>query len=301
MAYNETVAIIDIGSNSVHLLVAQKNPLGGITPLAVDKHTIRLGSDVIAAGKITPEGKQRLFGALKQIKSTFDSYTTESYAIATEAIRQASNSSKILSDVFAKFEIDVEIISGRKEAELIGRALQYKNDLEGQCFTGIDIGGASTEIFTYKNNEIEEVVSIKIGAVTLDSQFNSYKKMEYHIDKQLAKLDLKEFAGKDRPFYATAGTAKAIARSHRYFYRHEATTNGYTLTKKELSKILNEMLKDPSPKSLAEDFDVSTRRSEVIIPGAILLYRIANHLNIKSWKTSTAGLKDGAALDYFYS
>ena len=145
------------------MLVAQKNPLGGITPLTVDKHTIRLGSDVFANGKISSSGKQRLFDALEEIKNKFDQYTTRSYAIATEAIRQASNSKKILNDVFSEYEIDVEIISGKKEAELIAKALKFKNQLNGDCFSGIDIGGASTEIFTYKKDRLKSVESIKIG------------------------------------------------------------------------------------------------------------------------------------------
>ncbi len=180
------LAAIDIGSNAARLLIAdaQKYKGGTIdyTKLTLLRIPLRLGFDVFETGFIPPQKEKQLIDSMKAYKLLMDIYKVEHFrACATSAMRDAQNGQQIIQDVFRETGINIEIISGQEEANIIYETHIAENLEKDKSYLYIDVGGGSTELTLFAENKIVFKESFNIGTIRMlnnsvsDEQWNGMK------------------------------------------------------------------------------------------------------------------------------
>ncbi len=177
MLRKKPVAVIDVGSNSIKLLVVQKEaPNNSIEPIYKKTHETRIGAGI---GKKTPKLTQEAMTAgcqsISELVHIARSYSPETIKIvATSAVRDASNGSEFANRVNEATGIRLDILSGTEEAIYIGKGLRCDPDLSAMDnLVQMDIGGGSLELIRFNHSTIQKACSLKLGAVRLTEQFVS--------------------------------------------------------------------------------------------------------------------------------
>ena len=306
------IGTIDIGTNSTHLLIAKLEPkLNTFSIELAEKSTTRLGERDPESGELTSLAMNRVFSTLKRFKDLAESYKVESLIIAaTSAVREASNGNIFLSEIKKQIGLDVELISGAEEARLI-----YLGVLSGMQFGEephlvLDIGGGSTELILADSSEARALTSTKIGAVRLQREFikkdpipfqtemflRSFIKgsMEAAIDKVSRRIK-----GGEKPvLVATSGTAMAIGSLIANKENHiQSKLQGYKISKKILDQTIEQLIK-MSASERSELSTLSERRSEIIVPGALILQTIMSMANVDELVLSERALREGLVVDW---
>ena len=166
------LAAIDIGSNSIRLLITNVIPTENYTyyrKVSMTRLPVRLGEDVFAGGKISKESIQRLMDAMQAYKYIMKVNGVEDFrACATSAMREAKNGARTVRRIARKTGINIELIDGAEEARLVFESKMFdKINPEESNFLYIDVGGGSTELTLLIDNEIAASRSFKIGTVRI--------------------------------------------------------------------------------------------------------------------------------------
>jgi exopolyphosphatase/guanosine-5'-triphosphate,3'-diphosphate pyrophosphatase len=306
---SKTIAAIDIGTNSVHMVVAEMDHNGTMRVRDTDKVNLRLGEAIDSTGNITLDGIKRTVEALSHMRAIVDPYNAQIRAVATHAVREALNHKKLLRDIEEKAGIHVELIDGIEEARLVFLGMRYGLALAGTPCLGIDIGGGSTEIIIAKDDEIDFVSSFKLGAVTLTKKYfstlgyspTSVKALKDHIRSRLAPLPHETEQFIFRKALASSGTAKALAMIHSRLFTGSVVgdPNGYILDREGLRKILDVFQQKLTPAKIRETTGLDQSRSEIIFAGALIFDEISRLLHVESWIVTTFGLREGLVADTF--
>jgi exopolyphosphatase / guanosine-5'-triphosphate,3'-diphosphate pyrophosphatase len=170
-------AVIDIGTNSVLMLIARRGPdgtatsAGGALEVVHDQSTItRLGQGVAASGMLLPEAIDRTLACLEGYRKVADQHGARIVAVTTEGVRLARNQHAFLDPAEAVLGTPVRLLSGAEEAELSYLSVARETP-EGGPLRVLDIGGASTELVVGNGEEVLAAVSHPVGAVRLTEQF----------------------------------------------------------------------------------------------------------------------------------
>ncbi|MFA7687706.1 MAG: exopolyphosphatase [Moheibacter sp.] len=190
------LAAIDIGSNAVRLLINYVYEMPGSPPVfnktSLVRMPIRLGEDVFTAKNISDKNVERLCDAMKAFKLMMDIYGVEEYlAYATSAMREAENGKKAVKKIVQKTGVQIEIIDGNREAELIFATdlrafVQDKNN-----YLYVDVGGGSTELTLITQGKVYGSHSFSIGTVRLlegKVGQSTYPQMKEWIEKNVKPL-----------------------------------------------------------------------------------------------------------------
>ncbi|MCL2683371.1 MAG: Ppx/GppA family phosphatase [Bacteroidales bacterium] len=163
-------ASIDIGSNAIRLLLVNifEDSKGALTMVrtAFIRVPIRLGSDVFSNGQITHEREQKLLKTLSAFKTMIEVNEAVGYdAVATSAMREASNGTQIITRIEKEIGIRVKIVDGQEEAEIIREAGETSTNSTSPMTMFIDVGGGSTEISVQKNDSFINSQSFNLGTL----------------------------------------------------------------------------------------------------------------------------------------
>jgi len=171
-SHHKRLAAIDIGTNTALLLVAEVRGGGELVPLEEVETIVRLGQGVDASRQITSEAVERTVAVLQQYTELAHSYGVAAIrCCATSALRDAANRDAVLRQIEAATGLEVEVLSGRREAELTyAGALSNKPDLRGRNLM-VDIGGGSTELVFGTGRQVRHLYSVDIGSVRLTERF----------------------------------------------------------------------------------------------------------------------------------
>ncbi|MBL7712965.1 MAG: exopolyphosphatase [Chitinophagaceae bacterium] len=166
------LAAIDIGSNAARLLISEASPYkdGSVdyTKLTLLRIPLRLGFDVFEKGIISAEKQKQLMDSMKAYKLLMDIYKVEHYrACATSAMRDAKNGNSIIKEVLNETGINIEIIGGQEEANIIYETHIAENLSSNKAYLYIDVGGGSTEVTLFADNKIVFKESFNIGTIRL--------------------------------------------------------------------------------------------------------------------------------------
>lgn len=166
------LAAIDIGSNAARLLISEASPYkdGSVdyTKLTLLRIPLRLGFDVFEKGIISAEKQKQLMDSMKAYKLLMDIYKVEHYrACATSAMRDAKNGNSIIKEVLNETGINIEIIGGQEEANIIYETHIAENLSNNKAYLYIDVGGGSTEVTLFADNKIVFKESFNIGTIRL--------------------------------------------------------------------------------------------------------------------------------------
>src|SRR5215472_15668855 len=162
------LAAIDVGSNSVHLLIAEVSPEGHLEVIDRVKEMVRLGRRSFTTGLLSREAMDLAVPVLAHFQRLAEIRRVDQMrAVATSAVREAGNRGQFIARIKRETGVEVEVISGREEAQLIYRAAQYALGLEGGPHLLVDLGGGSLELVLVKDQRPLWMKSAKLGAARM--------------------------------------------------------------------------------------------------------------------------------------
>ena len=165
-----SVAVIDIGSNSIKILVAQRTSSGTLTAQLIKTLDARISAGISKAEpRLSEEGMARGLGAVKELLVDAAAFTpVKTILVATSAVRDATNGADFRQRIFATTGYGVRLLSGDEEANLIGRGLTCDPTLKGlRDFYLFDLGGGSLECLAFRGRVINQALSLQLGCVRL--------------------------------------------------------------------------------------------------------------------------------------
>ncbi len=304
-----TVAAIDIGSNSIHLIVARMDKVGHLEILDTDKIGVRLGEFLLPDGNMSAEGQKRALRTVAHMAKIAGAYGAVIRAVATHSFREAKNHQLIMDEIFEKTGVKIELIDGVEEARLVYLGMRYSLPIENSTCLGMDIGGGSTEIILARGEHIKFVTSVKLGAVTLTAKHfkekpateSSIRRLHEYIDLRLKPLASQVAIGSYKKAIASSGTAKAIAVMHSRLFRKRALAdeNGYKLSVKDLQSLMSALEKLKTPSRIHNVLGVDAARADIILAGAAIMYDVSRIFNVKEWTITSFGLREGVVVDSY--
>ena len=299
------LAAIDIGSNSVRLLVAEALRGGNYRILDEEREPTRLGRSVSSKGQLDDESMEQTITALQTFKQIAAGYQATSLrTIATCAVREARNGPEFCRRVREQVGLEVEVISGEREARLAFSSVQHAFDLSGKNVIVADIGGGSTEIVFATGNLIESIFSTPLGAVRLTEQFGLGEGAAVeNFQRDLARLDqeiglcLKKRT--TRPLFAPhfligcGGTFTTLAELIMATKKEVDTpVAGYKVSHAEVRHLLDRLLKVPlrSRRSMA---GMTPDRADIILAGLSIVDALMKRFRVNALLIHTRGVRDG--------
>jgi exopolyphosphatase/guanosine-5'-triphosphate,3'-diphosphate pyrophosphatase len=170
---NHKFAIIDMGTNTFHLLLAQADDEGDFEITYRDRVAAKIGKDGINQGRITSEGIKRALKAMQGFQKIISEHRIgDVYAFGTSALRSSTNQAEVLEEIKALTGIVVQVISGDVEAEYIYKGVRFALDLGSEKNLIVDIGGGSVEFIIANRSDIFWKTSLEIGAQRLLELFH---------------------------------------------------------------------------------------------------------------------------------
>lgn len=286
------VAIIDIGSNSVRLVVyegAKRSP----APLFNEKVLCGLGRSLATTGQLHQKGAKRALLALRRFRAIANQLgASKLHVIATAAAREAKNGPEFIAHAQEICGDSISVLSGRKEAKLAAYGVMAGNhETDGLA---ADLGGGSLEIINIRKQRLAEGITLPLGGLRLiDVSEGNLGKAAKLIDKALDGLDwLHE--GEGRPFYGIGGTWRAFARLHMAHTSYPLSViHGYEISLEEaldFARLLNHL---SSPRSLGGINEISKARRETIPYGALVLERLLQRVQPSCFTVSAFGVREG--------
>lgn len=303
------LSAIDIGTNSIHMIVAEVNEKGFFKILTRDKDVVRLGKSSTDMKYISADAAFRAINTLRRFKLICDSYDSMIRAVGTSAVREALNRDDFIWEVLDKTGIKIEVVSGFEEARLIYLGMLQALPVFNKRVLLIDIGGGSTEFLVGEAGEVIYANSIKVGAVRLTERFFSDGKFTPDCIAE-AKMftraainpvirNLSEYNFSD--VIGTSGTIQNIGSmiySHKtYSEEEEINFNNYTFGRNSLDTILKKIFRCNTVSQLEEIPGLDTKRADIITAGAIIIEQIFNELEINEMTVSGYALREGIILD----
>ncbi len=303
------VAILDLGSNSLRMMIVRvgENRVSGV--LNQVKQMVRLGEGAFAEHRLQPEPMRRTIAALRGFAGMCRSYgVNEVVALATAAVRDAANGQEFMEEIRRETGFDFTVISGREEARLICRGVSVALEPFAGKRMFIDIGGGSTELSVAEGTEILELESLKLGAVRLAGLFpcegevsaKRYAEMQKYVrDHAVLPLQRMEAQGPGE-LVGSSGTIQNLAEMAAAMARDSGRKTGDTaqmLSYSGLRRVVKALCERKEEARMALP-GINPRRSGILIPGAAILQTIMEELDFDSVRVSGRGLRDGALADY---
>jgi exopolyphosphatase/guanosine-5'-triphosphate,3'-diphosphate pyrophosphatase len=302
------IAAIDIGTNSIHMIVAEVKPNSSFEVIDREKEMVRLGAGGLDGRALSDAAMVPALRVLARFKRLIDSLRVDEIrATATSAIRESPNGGEFLAALERQTGIRARIITGATEARLLHQAAMYGVDAGGGRAVVIDIGGGSTEITLGTAAEVQLSKSFKLGSIRLTERFVKSDPLSAAHERRLVKhirtrvgafLDEVKGAGFERVVgtsgttlalaqvaFATAGLDTASGLHHRSLSAADVHRTRRLLVSLNLSKRLRLPGLDP-------------RRADLIVAGAILLDTVVRRLDAEEITLCEFALREGLILDY---
>ena len=284
------LAAIDIGSNAVRLQITNVISYGdSITfkKLQYIRFPLRLGSDVFSIKKIGETKVNQFVDLMKAFKIMIDLYEVdEYYACATSAMREAANGQDVVAKAAAEAGINVNIISGQEEAEMINRVIAFQ--LEDKDYLHIDVGGGSTELNLYKSKKKIASKSFPIGTVRSleqESKEQTWREVHNWIEENTSKGEFE---------ITSIGTGGNINK----LYELANDIADKQMTIKQLKNTRSMLEKLPLEERMYK-LQLNDDRADVIIPAAYIYIKVMEKAASKRILVPDVGLKDGI-MNYLY-
>lgn len=276
---------IDIGTNAARLLVGEvvkESNKSFVKKISYTRIPLRLGDDAFSLGRIDVKKKSNLINTIKAFQIISDIFEVNKMrAVATSAMREAENGSQIVEDIRQGFGIDLEIISGEEEANLILGTFMLLDIAKGQPFVVIDVGGGSTEINIYKGNQKIASHSFKIGTIRMLKG-----KVKKGIWVELNTW-ISNFVNASESFMVF-GTGGNINKTHKLL----GIKSGNPIPIQEMA-VLKEKLKSLTLEERMKRYQIRPDRADVIVPALEIYTRILTNFKSPNIFVPKIGLSDG--------
>jgi len=289
--YGPPVAVIDIGSNSVRLVVYEgvtRNP----TALFNEKTLAGLGREVQTKGLLAADAVDKALGALMRFRALCDTMRVERlWVLATAACRDARNGKDFIAKAERICRARIDVISGKREAELT--ALGVVSGFHRPEGIVGDLGGGSLELVDVHGTYIKPGVTLPLGGLALqDRSGKSIKQAEKIVKSELASLKSLK-AGTGRAFYAIGGTWRAFAQLHMAQTGYPLhVMHGYTIPAKEALEF-SRLVRRVNPETLSQIDVVSSARRPLLPYAALVLEHILLRAKPSEVVFSALGVREG--------
>jgi len=295
-------AIIDLGTNTFHLLIATYND-GRYTISHRERAAVKIGLGGINQDIIQEEGIARAIEALKIFRTIIDHHAiTKIYAFGTSAFRNASNSSDVKEKIKLATNIDVNIISGDEEAEFIYKGVRAGLDLGTDTSLIIDIGGGSVEFIIGNRDDIFWKTSIEIGAQRLLEKFQKHdpispteiKELNHYFESSLQELILSIQKFNPSTLVGSSGTFDTLSdiyciRNSILIKEEDAET---PLTLASFYSIYQELIIKNRDERLLIPGMIEMRVDMIVVACCLIRFILEKH-PFKTVRVSTYALKEG--------
>ena len=295
---NLKTAIIDIGSNTIRLVLYKYDKNEGLHEFGNIKTVARLRTHLLPSGEMSEEGIRLLSDTLSSFKQILEDYeVTDILAAATAAVRQAINREEIVERMKVETGIELDILSEEEEAYF--GFLAVVNSMDTPSAVTIDIGGGSTEITLFKNKKLQKTHSFPFGTVSLKQKFvrgsimNEEERQELHAYVKEQFETLGWIRNVNLPVIAIGGSARNVAQVHQQqidypisgIHQYEMNQDDLLGLKKNLGKMTFEQLKQLD--------GLSSDRADIIVPALEVFTTLMSIIGTESFQLSKKGLREG--------
>ncbi|REK75858.1 Ppx/GppA phosphatase family protein [Paenibacillus paeoniae] len=291
--------IIDIGSNSVRLVVYERTDSGAHRVVDASKRSARLSGKIDEKGALTEEAVSELAETLRHFMRICSHHGIGHIrAVATAAIRNATNRDYVLERIKADTSLSIELLTGEMEASF--GFLGMINSLNVTDGYLIDIGGGSTELSLFRNRELIHSVSFPFGCVSLNQSFDSKNGLT---DESLKAIEavvadaakqhpwIREAAG--LPLVGVGGTVRALGKVHQAVHHYAfVQTHNYEISGAGVDELFQTIRSLPLERRRKLP-GLSKDRADVIVPGIAVLRAIFRSVKASHYQICGAGLRDG--------
>lgn len=304
------LAAIDVGTNSIRLMVAEARADGGYRVLDDEKAVTRLGAGLGQTGRVSDESIAATVDAVARMLRIAEGHgATHVRAVATSAAREATNGQDLIDAVRRGTGIELEVIDANEEARMSYRSVAHAFDLGHLNAAVVDIGGGSTEVVLSAAGVIDRMHLFRLGAVRLTEQFNAGDRVDTPTLKAMRaeiRGTLKESAGKHaftpQLLIGTGGTFTALARVSLLLGSDEDANDllpfnvrGHEMQHAEVRHILD-WLRGMSVTERGKVPGMTKDRAEVIVAGVSILDCVMDWLGVNTVRVHDGGIRDGLML-----
>ncbi|HEV2749730.1 MAG TPA: Ppx/GppA phosphatase family protein [Gemmatimonadales bacterium] len=298
------LAAVDIGTNSIRLVIAEVQPDGSYRVLDEDREMSRLGRGLYAAGRIGEAPFEQSLAALSRMKAIADGYgVTDLRAIATSAVREAANGSEFVREAWRRTRVRVEVVSGDEEARLAFRSVARHYELDGRRTAIVDIGGGSAEVILAAGGVVEQMFSLPLGAVRLTEQYGKSDPLRPKHWRALRRaIDAAIDEGIGKPAFAaevmigSGGTFTNLAEMAQA--ERDGRVSGardYALSSAEVKRLVDRLRETPL-EGRRRIPGLNPQRADIIVAGAAVVSRLARRLDTQRVLVNDRGVRDGVLL-----
>lgn len=299
------LAILDLGTNTFHLLIADISNGKVLSVVFQETSAVKLGEGGLAKGKINQSAFNRGIAAIKNFKAKIDNYEPDLIrAVATSAIRSASNGQEFIQKVRLETSIDPEIINGDQEAELIYQGVREAVQMTDNSLI-IDIGGGSVEFIICNSEQIFWKRSYPIGAARMMEQFHHSDPISetdsqaffQHLDDTLTDLKQELAFYKPSSLIGSAGAFETFAALADPPFFGSFEQAGYSFNLEEFQSIANSIHRS-SHNERVQMTAIIPVRVDMIVVATLLTRYILEISAAKIFKLSAYSLKEGLLFNY---
>jgi exopolyphosphatase/guanosine-5'-triphosphate,3'-diphosphate pyrophosphatase len=280
---------IDIGTNAARLLVGEVTTENGhsfVKKISYTRIPLRLGEEVFEDGKISKKKAADFVKTIKAFRLISEIFEVKALrACATSAMREASNGDKIQELIKAETGVEIEIISGNEEADLIFGTFFLLDFDKSVSFIVIDVGGGSTEVSVFEKGERIASKSFEIGTLRL---------LKGKVDENIWK-EIHSWIGNHvdlATMHQIFGTGGNINKVHKML----GAQHMETISVRKMKELRNE-INDLTIDQRVEKFQLKPDRADVIVPAMDIYIYIMNELKCKNIIVPKIGLSDGMIYD----
>ena len=303
----QRVAVLDLGSTSFHLLVADATPTGEIRRVRREREMLRLGALIASGGRIPEASCERAVEAARRLHRLAVAARAEPVlAVATAALRDAANGRLLARRIGAATGIKVRVLSGEQEARLIFAAFRQRLAIGSQAQLGIDLGGGSLELALGDDSDVHWETTLPLGVARLHAEFGFADPMPRPVRDAIrarVRCSLQGVArslARQRPLecIGAGGTLSALAR--RVVARRTSWSlrgvNQLFLPVSELREVAAELVASSHAERLRMP-GLQKQRADLLPIGAVVLEALASELGLAGIAVSNWGLREGVILE----
>jgi exopolyphosphatase/guanosine-5'-triphosphate,3'-diphosphate pyrophosphatase len=305
----QMIAAVDVGSNAIRMMVGELDDEWKVRPIENIRLPVRLGQDVFTVGFIQEESIQATIDAFMRFRRVADDFgITRLRAIATSAMREASNGDFLVDRIINSSGIQLEVIDGDEEARLVALAITNIIDLRKKRAVLVDIGGGSVEVAVTDGPNIVSTESFNMGTVRLLNKLKTNGSFQTPTNAPNSDFSLlvQEYAEAprrriereigDEPVQLCIGTGGNVEEMGKLRQKLFKGSSDKLITVDELQKLI-EKLEGMSYKDRIRKLKLRPDRADVILPASIVMHVIARQTGVKEITIPDVGLKDGVLLD----
>jgi exopolyphosphatase/guanosine-5'-triphosphate,3'-diphosphate pyrophosphatase len=302
------IAAIDIGTNSIHMVIARATPAAGLEVLDREREVVQVGKNSFSGGRLAPEAIERTVDSLARFVRLAHSHRVHHIVCTTTAaVREAENGGEFLAIATQVAGVTPRVIPTEIEGRLIYLAVKHAIELDSQPSVIIDIGGGSVQLVVGNHERCLQVISLPLGALRLQETIidkdplpsRDLNRLRDHIRLHADQAIKTILAYRPVRVLGSSGSIHALAEISSWLETGSRIEhiNGYLLTTASLERLTRRLRRLP----LAERQKLrglESKRAEIITPAAVLLTHLLKELKADGITLSDFSLREGLVIDY---